>query len=231
MRLNTTATLTLVLLSLMVAAGVVSATTGYSIGREALKGVTQPDTRPGSALGDTETMQPRHEGMALKKEADILANVQARMKTGTTAPQAQQSPQSTIQPLSAQPSAPAVEAVATTSSAQFPLVSQVDGVVLQVLSVRPDGDSLVMDISLQNSSSRPVQFFYSFLNITDDLGRTFSASTNGLPGNVPADGQVFNGTISIPIGLLEGSNELGLYLADYPDQTLKLQLSGIPVMR
>jgi hypothetical protein len=222
--------LTLVLLSLMVAAGVVSATTGYSIGREALKGVTQPDTRPGSALSDTETMPPRHEGMALKKEADILANVEARMKTGTTAPQTPQSPQSSITPLTTEPSTAVVETVSTTSS-QFPLVSQADGVVFQVLSVRPDGESLVMDVSLQNTSDRPVQFFYSFLNVSDNLGRTFSASTNGLPGNVPADGQVFNGTVSIPAGLLDNATELGLYLADYPDQTLKLQLAGIPVVR
>ncbi|NEO18623.1 hypothetical protein [Moorena sp. SIO4A5] len=44
MKFNTTVALTIVLLTMMLGAGVVSAFWGFSLGHEALKGVTQPDT-------------------------------------------------------------------------------------------------------------------------------------------------------------------------------------------
>ncbi|NJL23691.1 MAG: hypothetical protein HC895_27475, partial [Leptolyngbyaceae cyanobacterium SM1_3_5] len=47
MKVNSTLALTLVLLTAMVGAGVVSAAWGYAVGGEALKGVTQPNGRPG----------------------------------------------------------------------------------------------------------------------------------------------------------------------------------------
>jgi hypothetical protein len=45
-RINSTVALTFILLTLMFGAGIVSAAAGFSIGREALKGITQPDARP-----------------------------------------------------------------------------------------------------------------------------------------------------------------------------------------
>lgn len=78
MRLNSTVALTLILLSLMVAAGVVSAAWGYALGREALQGITQPDVRPASNVGESDGNPPR-DGLILLKEADILTDVEARM--------------------------------------------------------------------------------------------------------------------------------------------------------
>ena len=58
-----------------------------------------------------------------------------------------------------------------------------------------------------------------------------SAITEGLPGELPADGQEFSGTVSIPTALLEDSKKLSLTLTDYPDQKLQLKMSEIPVVR
>jgi hypothetical protein len=79
MRLNSTVALTLILLTLMTAAGVVSAAWGYALGREALQGVTQPDVRPASSVGESDGTPPRRDQLILLKEEDILTDVEARM--------------------------------------------------------------------------------------------------------------------------------------------------------
>jgi hypothetical protein len=82
MRLNSTVVLTLILLTLMVGAGITSATVGYRLGREALKGITQPDARPINKLADSQGKAVRREGLIFLKETDIVANVKARMDGG-----------------------------------------------------------------------------------------------------------------------------------------------------
>lgn len=78
MRVNSTVALTLILLTLMVGAGVVSGAWGYAIGRDALKGVTQPDVRPNAAGTETTpTTQPRE--FEIIPEAQILQDVQTQM--------------------------------------------------------------------------------------------------------------------------------------------------------
>jgi hypothetical protein len=58
-----------------------------------------------------------------------------------------------------------------------------------------------------------------------------SAITEGLPGEVPANGEEFTGTVSIPTALLEDAKSLSLTLTDYPDQKLQLKMSEIPIAR
>jgi hypothetical protein len=86
MRLNSTVVLTLVLLSLMVGAGLTSAAWGYRLGRGALKGITQPDARPVNNLADAQGKPVRREGLVFLKEADILADVKARIEGGGESP-------------------------------------------------------------------------------------------------------------------------------------------------
>lgn len=85
MKVNPTVALTLILLSLMLSAGMTSAIWGYKLGRESLKGVTQPNTRPiNNADGSPEQ---HHRGeLTLLKEADILANVKAQVEGGGAPP-------------------------------------------------------------------------------------------------------------------------------------------------
>lgn len=85
MRVNPTVALTLILLSLMLSAGMTSAIWGYKLGRESLKGVTQPNTRPINNADGSSEQQHRGE-LTLLKEVDILANVKAQIEGGGAAP-------------------------------------------------------------------------------------------------------------------------------------------------
>lgn len=76
MKLNSTVALTLILLVSMVAAGFASASWGTALGREALKGITQPDTRPTSNKAGGQT-GARREELAVLPENTIIANVKA----------------------------------------------------------------------------------------------------------------------------------------------------------
>ena len=80
MRLNSTVVLTLVLLVLMVGAGLTSATWGYKLGREALKGITQPDARPVNNLTDSQGKPVRRDSVTFLKEDQILKDVKARIE-------------------------------------------------------------------------------------------------------------------------------------------------------
>ena len=81
MKFNWTVFLTITLLLLMMGAGVFSAIWGFSLGREALKGVTQPEFRPGSNLSNqpdnpTNTNKPR-----FLDEEEILQDVEAQIQS------------------------------------------------------------------------------------------------------------------------------------------------------
>ncbi len=81
--MNSAVALTLILLSLMIGAGVVSASWGFTLGREALTGVRQPDARPTSGTLASQQSGFGHDGdVRLAKEAEILEKVKARMSGG-----------------------------------------------------------------------------------------------------------------------------------------------------
>ncbi len=225
MKVNSTLALTLVLLSLMVGAGVVSAAWGYAVGREALKGVTQPNGRPGQGLAGSEPSQ--RQPLALLKEADILRSVRAQM-SGDAEPQSDENSSSDREKATIEvnnSSTPAQPA------AGLPLNTENQGVALAVESVEEQDGYLLLKVSLQNGSSKSVQFLYSFMNVTDDQGRAFSANTEGLPSELPPNSESFTGTVSIPVALLGNAQSLSLTLTDYPSQQLQLQVTDIPLNR
>lgn len=220
MKLNSTVALTLLLLVSMVVAGLVSASWGSSLGREALKGITQPDTRPTNNKAGSQSGGARREELAVLTEADIIANVKARMSGGTVK--------------DATPSAAASPKAAATAGAaksQLPMSATSQDVVLEVKSARKQGESVVLAVSLQNNGRQPVRFVYDALNVTDEQGRSLKASTDGLPAELPASSSAFPGTISIPANLLDGVQKISLSLPDYPDKRLQLQVSNIPLVQ
>jgi hypothetical protein len=113
--------------------------------------------------------------------------------------------------------------------AGFPVTAESEGVTLAVQSARYSGGDLLLKVKMQNKGTDSVRFLYSFLDVTDDKGRTLSASTEGLPAELPASGPAFSGTVSIPTALLDDVKKVSLSLTDYPDQKLKLEVSNIPV--
>lgn len=81
-RINPTLGLTLILLSMMIGAGVVSGSWGYTLGREALRGVTQPETRPGQ-VGASDGESAPQSGLAILNEDELINNAKSRMAGNT----------------------------------------------------------------------------------------------------------------------------------------------------
>lgn len=231
MKLNFAVIFTLILLSLMIGAGVVSAAVGYRLGREALKGITQPDTRPTSNMARRNTNASGTQHVVILKEADILADVKARME-GKVTPEAEpQNNQPAATPESSDSSSNPEGNSTTKAMALLPLSSSDQGVTLEVRSTRRQGAMLVLDVALRNDGLQPVEFLYSFMNVKDDQGQALSASTEGLPSELPPESNTFSGEVRIPSALVGESEKLSLSLTDYPNQQLQLNLAGIPVVQ
>lgn len=215
-RINSTVALTFILLALMFGAGVVSSAWGFAIGREALKGITQPDSRPTNKVN---RKNPNgREQLTFLKEDDILATVKSRIG-GSSKPSASPNPSSP------QSQTGTGKQVAT----NFPLLVRDRDVALEITGIQQQKDSVTLDVAVKNDSNQAVKFLYSTLNVTDEGGRIISVDTTGLPSEMPAKSDRYTGTVNISAALLANAQKLSLQLTDYPDQKLQLKLSEIPV--
>ncbi|MBP0000608.1 MAG: hypothetical protein J7641_16690 [Cyanobacteria bacterium SID2] len=85
MKINFTVVLTVALLLLTIGAGVASAMWGFSLGREALKGVTQPDFRPNGNFANNRPEGGTPGGtVQFLKEVDVLKQVEAQIGSGSS---------------------------------------------------------------------------------------------------------------------------------------------------
>lgn len=227
-RLNPTAVLTITLLALMLVGGFLSGIWGFALGREALKGVSQPDARP-TARKNQKDSQMVSKPLVFLKEADILKTVKTRIqeKGNQAKPEKKEADSNTENKLIAK--AEAAQKPPTVPG--FPITTKDKGVVLEIRSTRQQEGFLMLDVSLKNESSQPVKFVYTFLDVTDNWGRPLSANIEGLPGELPANSQAFTGTVNIPNSVLENAEQLSLTLTDYPDQKIRLQAAGIPIAK
>ncbi len=82
MRINPAVAFTLILLATMFGSGVVSASWGYALGRQALTGIRQPETRPASAATARRSGSASANNFILIREDDIVKNVKARVEGG-----------------------------------------------------------------------------------------------------------------------------------------------------
>jgi hypothetical protein len=230
MRINPTVILTLLLLGMMFGAGATSAKLGLTLGTEALKEITQPEISPTRNRKEQEEGLGKGNAITFLSEEQILQRVKA-IEEGKVP--AEKPPEKKAE--AKKPDQPAAEpqkaAAPKKAEGNFPLTSKSQDVTFNINSVQKDGSWLFMDVSLKNDSDRSVQFLYSFLNITDERGRALSATTEGLPGELPADQKNYAGKIKISTALLDDAKQLSLTLTDYPDQQLQLQISNIPVVR
>ncbi|MFB2938010.1 hypothetical protein ACE1B6_22405 [Aerosakkonemataceae cyanobacterium BLCC-F154] len=227
-KLNPTAVLTITLLALMFGGGFLSGIWGFALGREALKGVNQPDARPTARKNQKES-QLTSKPLVFLKEAEILKSVKTRIQERgkQTKPEKKEADSNTKEKLVAKAEA----AQKPPTQPGFPITAQDKGVVLEIRSTRQQEGFLLLDVSLKNESSQPVQFVYTLLDLTDNWGRPLSANTEGLPGELPANSQAFTGTVNIPNSILENAEQLSLTLTDYPDQKIRLQAAGIPITK
>lgn len=228
MKINTTVLLTLILLTLMLGAGSASGFLGFTLGSMALKGVTTPDGRPVTKLNSNKANNSQEESVAFLKEEDILKAVKSRIndkKKGNKQDKSEEEEEIKV----TKPQPKETPVVEETPQPGFPVTAESEGVTMSVKSIRYSGGDLLLKVNMQNKGGESVRFLYSFLDISDDKGRTLSAITEGLPAELPAKGAEFKGTISIPTALLDDVKQISLSLTDYPAQKLKLQLSDIPV--
>ena len=80
MKINPAVAFTLILLTLMFGAGIVSSSWGYAIGRQALTGVRQPETRPSNAAAANRSGERRE--LVLLDENKIIEDVKVRIDSG-----------------------------------------------------------------------------------------------------------------------------------------------------
>ncbi|MEX0270302.1 hypothetical protein AB3R30_14255 [Leptolyngbyaceae cyanobacterium UHCC 1019] len=217
MKWNSTIGLTLILLASMLIGGVFSGIAGTNLGREALKGITQPDTRPNN-LANRKGDLPRKDEVLILPEDKIIANVKTRIGGGKAAAV-------TAKQVSGASTSAAVD------QAKFPFTAESEDVTLEIRSIQQQGDSFIISVGLRNANQTPVKFLYSFLEVKDNQGRTLSANTEGLPSELPADNQVYSGIIRLPVASVDKAEKLSLALSDYPDQKVQLEATNIPVMR
>ncbi|MEA5467379.1 hypothetical protein [Spirulina sp. 06S082] len=239
MKTNSTVALTIALLSLMSLAGTASAFLGYSLGREALKGVTQPDISPTKKLSNNNPESTDKELKILLTEAELLKQAEDIIN-GKVIPEPiaeSENPENKDEEGAISSEQEEEETSAEKSDKLsdlgeiLPIKDSDRGVTLAIVEGKQEGSSLVLNVDLKNESEDSVRFLYSFLDVRDDQGRALSAITDGLPGELPANGKNFSGTIKIPTALLEDAKELSLTLTDYPDRNLELNLAKIPIKR
>ncbi len=106
-----------------------------------------------------------------------------------------------------------------------------DAVRLDVFAPEMREGDVVVRVVLRNGSTRPVDFLYSNLNVTNGRGRTLNVVVEGLPERLPPSGASFSGMIRIASSQLAPNDTLTIGLMDYPSQAIRLYVSGVSVAR
>ncbi len=223
MKLNSTVTFTFGLLALMVGAGIVSGFSGFAIGTEALKGITQPDSRPQKTRAKSANNAEAKDGMVLMNEATIVKAMKDRM--ASTAKGGGRSDRGTAE----KPATEEKQADKALPIAKLPVSSKVEDVTLEVVASRREDTATLLDLAIRNNSSKPIQFRYTFLTVTDNQGQLITAETIGLPTEIPPNGEKFSGSVKLSRDSAQDAKTVTLELSDYPEQKLLFRLADIPV--
>ena len=239
MKFQTTLAFTLLLLVAMVGAGTVSALYGFTLGFDALQGVRQPEGNPAQQLvrsrkSESENSDSDLRGMDLISERQVIVAVydkiyakEQSLKKNTAANSPQ--PNSNFVKLPDDPDPN--KANGSNAASVFPLSNVASNIQFEVSNARLLGTAWVLDISLRNGSNASVKFLYNFLELKDGQGRTVSGQTAGLPAEIPANNQVYEGQVRIPAIILDDVETLSMSLSDYPNQNITLEIADIPVVR
>jgi hypothetical protein len=225
--------LTSILLFFMLTAGIISGVLGFISGHTALKGVTQPDIRPnnnksGSNVGS--------KNLEMLQERELIVNVKKKMGIDEPKKDVQQVKDAKKQS-EAFEKAVKNDPKAGVPVAQLPIVREDQGIVMAVKTISTQGNNVKLELTLVNQGSQSVNFGQSTINVTNDSSsdekknqraQGISATTLGLPTNLPANGKEVKITLSIPKSSLDKVKMISLQLTD-ADKKLQLEASGIPV--
>jgi len=223
MKFNFTIVLTLILLGSVLGASSATAWWAFTLGYQALKGVTQPDLSPANFLARSKQIEQAGNAREIVPEREILVKVYDYIhERGGNVGGVEYDRSAEAQNYR--------NAFLEKETKGFPSIATDRKVSMAVTKADLDNDSLILNVTLKNQSSSSVNFLYSFLDILDDRGRAIGGITEGLPGQLPADGQQYSGKVKIPKSLLYNSRSIDLILTDYPEQKLKLKIAEIPVL-
>lgn len=221
--------LALTLLVTMLGSGLVSAAVAYKMGHDALKGVSQPDANPAKKVASNSKRSSNPQEFTPVDENKILTEVYNRINGSDKDENSKDKDKGKDKDKEKQNSEPAKKEQKANIEATLPLKANDKGVTFEVVKTSQQGGSLLLDVNMSNKGSDSVQFLYSFLEVKDQQGRSLSAIAEGLPGELPANGEKFSGKVKIPLELVDEGEPISLNLTDYPDQKLKLNIPNIPV--
>ena len=236
MKINSTFTVLALIIFGSLGAGMITAIVAYKFASESLKAVQFPEENPAQKLAKKNSSpQKSSQGFEIMNEKDILVEVYdyvyyqkeaSKNKKSDNKDNQQSSNANSQEEIIVQNSQPKVQ-----PKPFVPMIVKNKGVTMEVADVQQQQGSLLLSVNLRNDSNQNVKFLYSFLDIKDDQDRAISGIADGLPTELPANGQIFTGEISIPLSLLNKSQKISLSLPDYPEQNLQLQIPAIPVLR
>ncbi len=218
--------LTSILLFFMLAAGIMSGVLGFVSGHEALKGVTQPDIRPNNNKGGNQ-QNIKTKGLELVQESEVIAN--SKKQRGVEEPKSDAKQAQDAKKKAAEfDKAVKNDPKTGLPVGKLPIVREDQGIMLRVNSMATKGDRITLELSLANNGSQPINFGQGAMTLTNDRSQPISATTNGLPSSLAANGREVKVTISIPKNALDKVKSVSLQLTDV-DKKLQLDASGVPV--
>jgi len=204
---------------------------GYGFGEKSLEDVSMPSsadaTRQVDSLGKSE---------GFIAEAQVLSQVQAaeqqlRAQGLTTLPLATASTQPGVD-LNKSDIFDEPEVVAAAEGDTTAEVSS-ESVSFKVNGVHRTTDALVLDVTLNNQGDEDRRFLYgdafNLLILSDENGKRLSTLTTDLPGDLPANGEQYAGSIEVPLDELADAHYLRLSLKDYPDRKVNLLISSLKI--
>ncbi|WP_287127444.1 hypothetical protein [Candidatus Cyanaurora vandensis] len=223
-------------LTALIIAGVGMAYWGYNLGQRAAKNVSVPTSLN---LVQPSANQEKAEGFI--REFDVLARFQQqeqdirRQGLGPVPLPDADIQASTGVNLEESDILEPAEVVAAQEQGQASQETTSAGVNLRVEDVQRLANALVLELNLTNQGGTDRRFLYgdafNLLVVSDDQGRRLSTLTTGLPGDLPADGSTYAGSIEVPIDELGEARYLRVSLADYPDRQVDLVIGSLKVPR
>ncbi|WP_236619109.1 hypothetical protein [Acaryochloris sp. CCMEE 5410] len=214
---------TVLLLLLMLIVGSICGTVGYVFARQSLKGITQPATNPFLKESDDLDRRPR-QGADFLNEKDLIAKVKSQTSGANIAKEKQKTA-----PKPKKPKSSDSKEDKKSQPKSLPIKVNNQGMNFEVKSLSREDDTLLLNVALQNSSDKTIQFVYTFLDITDEQGQALFSEIRGLPTEFKPKGEIFFGTIKILDVPPETVEKISISLNDYPDQKVKFDIQNIPV--
>ena len=200
-------------------------------GRNSLRGITQPDLNPFLNSAGDPAQSPR-QGVAFVREDELIKKVQAQTR-GTIAKKDSKDSKSeekkseekkTDTKNEKEKKAEAKKSEVKKADGSFPIRLESEKVKMDIRSLVQKDEEIVLNVAMANGSSNPVQFIYTFLDVTDNKGYSLSSEVIGIPETLKANSETHVGTIRVLDTPPGAATRLSLRLTDYPDQKINLEI-------